>query len=251
MTDPAHQLRTHLFRYGEAYDDLRPAFVIDERGYADAAEAQADVYAAEAALRQTGVIYEIEVSAAESSRGLDGVPGWGEFRRRHFVDGVPLPVRPKPADRSVPPSWHAMNEEMGRAGESLCDELTRANREALPDGDTTVLAHRGPVRHGPASVYLHEERFGFVVAVETELASTAPIEALTSAAGVYEAAGWRLGDVVRDGPVASRHGERGLFRLTMAAEPGFLTVHASSPLYGAPAEPGTTWLTEPRPGNDP
>jgi hypothetical protein len=247
VSDPAHPRRIHLFRYGEAYDDLRAAFVVDERRYADAAHARADVNAAEAALRQAGVLYEIEVSEAAFARGIDGVPDWPAFRRRHLVDGVPLPVRPRPADRSVPPSWHAMNEEMQRAGESLRDELTRANRAAVPDGDTAVLAHRGPVRHGAASVYLHEERFGFVVAVETELMSMSPGEALASATRVYEEAGWRLSAPVRAGGTVSLDGERALFTLHLSVEPGFLTVSASSPLYGAPAEPGTTWITEPRP----
>ena len=251
MSDPAHLRYTHLFRYGEAYDDLRAAFVVDERGFDDVGRARAEAHAAEAALRQTGVIYEIEVSAAGHSRDVEGVPTWAEFRRRHFVDGVPLPVRPRPADRLVPPSWHAMNEEMDRASEILCDELLRSNRAALPGADTGVLEHRGPVRHGSASVYLHEERFGFVVGVETELQDITPGEALAAAGQVYEEAGWLLDAPVSDGGTVSLAGSRGLFRLRMAAEPGFLTVRTASPLYRAPAAPDSAWLAESRPEGEP
>lgn len=246
MTDPAQLRRTHLFRYGEAYDDLRSAFFIDERGYVDVASARRDVDAAEAALRRLGVIFEIEVSESGVVCGRDGAPSWEEFRQRHFVDGTPLPVRPPPADQALPPSWHDMLEEMVRAGMRLCDELRLTHRRALPGGHTDVVAHRGPTRQGPASVYLHEQRFGFTVAVETELDTVPPDEAMAAAAEAYEIAGWQLGTpTVRDATV-SCDGERDLFLVHLSTEPGLLSAHVRSPLYGAPAEAGSTWATYPR-----
>jgi hypothetical protein len=90
MPDPGKNL--HLYEYGEAYDNLRPAFFIDERTYNDPELAESVIESAEAAMTRAGVIYEVEVTSGVHATRPTGVPTWEEFKQRHFIDGVSLPV---------------------------------------------------------------------------------------------------------------------------------------------------------------
>jgi hypothetical protein len=73
MGDETPGSTTYLYAFGEAHDDLLPAFYIDERVDSDPELAQSVVESAEAAMTRAGVIYEVEVASGAT---LTGVPTW-------------------------------------------------------------------------------------------------------------------------------------------------------------------------------
>src|SRR5918997_1822535 len=102
MDDGLARDRVHVYEYGESSGDLRTAFYVDERAYADPDLARTVLEIADAALTRLGVIYSVEVTSGPDAEIPYGVPTWEEFRQRHFVDDVPLPVRPRPRKLTVP-----------------------------------------------------------------------------------------------------------------------------------------------------
>jgi hypothetical protein len=101
MDDAAADRNVWLFEYGESYDDLRTAFTIDQAGYSSPELAHSVVEAASAALRRIGVIFEVELSSRSTSSPSPEGPTWDEFKQRHFVEGVPLPVAPQEDGRAA------------------------------------------------------------------------------------------------------------------------------------------------------
>jgi hypothetical protein len=246
VAESADAARVYLFEYGEADDDMRAAFHIDERKYPDAAQAQAAVQAARAALDRAGVIYAVEISAPQAARVGVGVPTWEEFRQWHFVAGVPLPVRQQ-THQELPPSWDAMHEELRRENAAVRDELLRSLRAEFPAGDAFVLEDSGPVRQGPASVHADEERFGFVVGARAGIGDLDPAGALASIAARFAAGGWELSAPVGTESKVTAEGHRDQFFLWLSVRPGLATVYCYSPLYRVSDDGTATWHTELRP----
>src|SRR5690349_16472642 len=127
-----------VYEYGEAYDDLRPAFFIDERIYSDQDLAETVVESAHAAMARAGVIYEVEVTSGKYATRPVGVPTWEEFKQRHFVEGVPLPVRPAPQDVALPPSWQQMVRAVEQAYNDFRAELVELLTAAYPEDKVFV-----------------------------------------------------------------------------------------------------------------
>lgn len=234
--------RVHRYEYGESYDDLRAAFYIDERAYADPDLARTVLEIADAALTRLRVIYSVVVTSGADARVPFGVPTWEEFRQRHLVEGVPLPVRPAPEEFTVPPSWHAMCRAIEADHERFRDELIGLLNTAYPGGSVSVRADQGPLRRSPASIDGSEERYGFEVALRTDTFESKPAVALDHAATVLRERGWEIS--IRSG--STMEAFRGGFRLLLNAKPGYVLVEGDSPLYRAPAEPGSSFVIEPR-----
>lgn len=232
----------HLYLYGEAHDDLRSAFYIDEQAYPEPELAAMALEIADAALSRLGIIYSVEVSAGRPH----GVPTWEEFRRRHIVEGQPLPVRPRPRRRVVPPSWDAMSRAVTAGHEALRDELARSFAEAFPAGRVQIEADRGPLRRSPASVDWSEEKYGFEISWRIGTGDATPAGALDRLAAVLRKRGWEPGEPATGPSGLVMEATREAYRLWTNAQPGFVSVQATSPLYRAPAEPGSTFVTEPR-----
>jgi hypothetical protein len=235
----------YLYEYGEAYDDLRPAFFIDERTYDDPQLAQTVVESADAAMTRAGVIYEVEVSSGVHATRPIGVPTWEEFKQRHFVDGVPLPVRPARRGQVPPPSWQAMVGAVEAAHRAFRDELVQLVAAALPGHEVFVSHDPGPLRRSAGSVDWSEESFGFDITVGAGLGDLAPADALDRVSAQLAALGWQLDDrVVRPKGVAVS-ATRNLFSLYVHAQPLKVTLLGESPLYRSPAT-GPDFVIEPR-----
>jgi hypothetical protein len=247
MNDSTPSRSVWLFKYCESYDDPRAAFTIDQEGYSSPEHAQSVVEAASAALRRIGVIFEVELSTRSSLAPRPDGPTWEEFKQRHFVDGVPLAVRPRPKEPGVPPSWDAMNAELARGNVDLRDELVLAVNLAFPGGRVAVTADRGPLRRTAASVDWSEEKFGFEVAVAAVIGEADIEGALSSVRTELGRVGWILKAAHEGGGRLSCDGHRGDFRIWMDAAPGTIEVCGYSPLYRSPADADSTWVTEPRP----
>ena len=170
------------------------------------------------------------------------MPTWEAFRHRHFVEGVPLPVRPAPDRVATPPSWEAMNEAMAADHRRLRDYLVKLLGDAFNGGAVSVRADRGPLRRSSASIDRSEERYGFEISLRADTPGLEPAAALDRLTTVLRADGWQC-----TAGVASRDGHR----VWMDAKPGYVLVEGESPLYRAPAEPGAAFETEPRPDSNP
>jgi len=238
----------HVFSLGEAHDDMWPKFHIDERVYDDPAQAAADLREAKEFLESSGVLYGVEIHFGPSARAPAGLSSWPEFRHRHVVEGVPLPIRPVPARTQVPPGWEAMSAEVDRAHAASRDELVAILREALPGAEPQVTWDRGPTRYGPASIHLSEERYGFVVMVSVYRVRHIG-EALERLRSVLRRTGWDAHPPETDEHDEVLTAERAGFRVWAHVTPASLDLHLESPLYRAPDDPaGPAWITEPHPG---
>ena len=229
MSDNTVDRSLHVYEYGEAYDDLQAAFYIDERSYPDPVAAQIAVESAEAAMARTGVIYEVEVTSGAHAHVPVGLPTWEEFRQRHFIEGVPLPVRP-PSEPTVPPSWNAMVSAVDSACVQLREELTTTLTAALPESPVEITADRGPLRRSPSSVDWTEEKYGFEIVLTVGTGRYGPVEALRIVGTTFEHNGWQLSAADAD----SVTGHRDHVNLLLQARPTAITVVAESPLYSAP-----------------
>ncbi|MEU8609414.1 hypothetical protein AB0C29_15570 [Actinoplanes sp. NPDC048791] len=246
MVDSDLGTNVHLYEYGEAYDDLRPAFFIDERVYDDPQLAQSVVESADAAMTRAGVIYEVEVTSGRHATRPIGVPTWEEFKQRHFVDGVPLPVRPARHDPAVPPSWAAMIRAVEDAHRAFREELVQLVTTALP-GQGVFTAHDpGPLRRSAGSVNWSEESFGFEVTIQAGLGDLPPAEALDRVSTLLAAHGWRLEERITRPAGVAVEGFRDHFAVLVDARPAKITVLGESPLYRAPAAPASAFVIEPR-----
>ncbi|WP_189334785.1 hypothetical protein [Actinoplanes ianthinogenes] len=238
-----------VYRIGEAPDDLRSAFYIADRAYPRPWLAEAARQEASKALSERGIIRSL--SGVEGSAGYPGgaLPTWEEFRQRHFVDGVPLPVRSVPQAYVSPPGLAAMRAEIRRDGSAVLAELESIAAEAFPGSPTQLNDIQGPVRMSPASVYEHEELWGFRISfmVFPEYpADVPPADEVAALTPVLTGRGWSVGPVQEKPGKLELDVSRGEHRLHVFAEPGAVTFHAVSPRYRAPAEPGATWVIEPR-----
>ncbi len=238
----------HVWEYGEAHDDLVVAFYLDEREYPSAEAAAAAVRAAHDAMARAGVIAEVEITSGASRREFagSGVPTWEEFHRRHFVDGVPLPVRAPVPGRRPPHGWQAMHEELRRVQEELRAELTAAVTEAFPGARVEADA-RDPKRVSRASVDWSEERYGFTVWLTAYAGEVPPPAAVAALVPVLSRRGWDMGAARPSRLGLEVSGDRDGFAVGVLAYVGSVSVAGRSPLYRAPAEPGPAWLTEARP----
>jgi hypothetical protein len=234
----------YVYEYGEAYDDLRTAFFIDERDYNDPELAESALESAEAAMTRAGVIYEVEVTSGIHATRPIGVPTWEAFKQRHFVDGVPLPVRPMQQQLTIPPSWHAMVEAVDTAYHMFRAELMELLAEAMPSGQIAVTWDRGPLRRSPGSVDWSEEKFGFEIRLKAGLVDTSPAEALNSVGTALARRGWALKEP--DPEQAEYQASRNLFTVSIRADQTTLMLFGESPLYWSPAEAGSSYVVEAR-----
>jgi hypothetical protein len=246
MVDSDLGTNVHLYEYGEAYDDLRPAFFIDERIYDDPQLAQTVVESADAAMARAGVIYEVEVTSGRHAIRPIGVPTWEEFKQRHFVDGVPLPVRAARQDQALPVSWAAMIRAVEDAHRTFRTELTELIVTALPGHDVSTAHDPGPLRRSAGSVERSEESFGFEVTIGVSLGDLSPAEALDRISTQLAAHGWRLDARIARPTGVAVEGFRDHFAVLVDARPRKLTVLGESPLYRAPAAPASDFVIEPR-----
>jgi hypothetical protein len=230
------------FRYGEAYNDLRTAFYVDPRKYPNADAAAVAVDSARGALRKLRIIFEIEVINTKDLPESLARPSWEDFKKRHFVDGEPLPVRGRPDRVTTPPSWEAMHEEIRRAHSRFRAELVRLAETALPGSLVVVEYDRGPLRRGAGSIYPSEEKFGFEVDLSAKPEYLTEEQIGEQLTRVLTDEGWDLVD-----PGKSRlRAVRERYEIEVAIEPGDVFIAAKSPLYSAPSAPAQQWITEPR-----
>jgi hypothetical protein len=238
MGEPEADRNVYVFELGEAFDDMRPAFYVDDREYPDADLARVAVETAEAVMTRTGVLFGMEIRSGSDALAPAGLPTWEQFYRRHFVEGIPLSVRPQPATFDVPQSWPAMRAEMARADEDLYAELTHDLEEVFPGSRVHVEAHAGPTRYSAGAVRLAEELYGFTiqlaVAVEVENAVESVIERLARS-------GWEFAQ--------SGGGRRDLFQISVRTHGPVLRVTAYSPLYQATDQPAGKWSVQERPAD--
>ncbi|MGW4941007.1 hypothetical protein ACWEOZ_05375 [Actinoplanes sp. NPDC004185] len=227
-----------LHLYGEAYGDPRPP--------SSSISAPTATQLAEAAMTRAGVIYEVEVTSGVHATRPTGVPTWEEFKQRHFVDGVPLPVRPRPRERVLPPSWPEMVRAVEEAHRSFRTYLVQLLTAAFPGRDISVSADQGPLRRSAASVDWSEESYGFEVTVDASIGDLPPADALDRVSELLTDQNWDLADRVTRTANVAVGGSRELYSLWVDARPLRLTVLGQSPLYRAPAEPGTPYVVEPR-----
>jgi hypothetical protein len=241
MSEPAGQQVWH-FRYGEAYDDLRTAFYVDERAYPNADAARAATESARNALRRLGVIFDSELLPAEDHPESLAQPSWEQFKQRHFVEGQPIPVRARPLDVAVPPAWQEMHEEMRRANSQFRDELLRLLESAFPGSRVVVDDDRGPLRRSAGSVDLSEEKHGFEIEVSADVGDVPVGDATDRITKILAAAGWEPADP--GGSTAKVTRDR--FQIGVDVEPGSVFLLGRSPFYSAPPAPADRWITEPR-----
>jgi hypothetical protein len=238
-----------LFRYGEAVGDVRPAFYLADLDYPRPEVAKAVRRAAADALTSRRIHIDVVLQDGADRYRNGSVPTWEEFRQRHLVDGVPLPVRGQPEGYQEPPGWHAMRSEIRRALDATYADLEETLREAFPGSPTELGEKTGPIRRSPGSVHKDEELWGYrlEVSVFPGFPDQVPVaEEVPALSATLRGRGWAVGPVreERAKPVfdASRDGL--LARVFVA--PGSIRVVATSPRYRAPAEPSATWIIEPR-----
>jgi hypothetical protein len=238
-----------VYRLGEAPDDLRPAFYVADRAYPRPWLAEAAKEEASKALSERGIIRSL--SGVEGSADFAGgaLPTWEDFRQRHFVDGVPLPVRSVPRDYVPPPGLTAMRAEIRRDGLATLAELEAVAAEAFPGAPTQLNEMEGPIRFSPASVYKHEELWGFRInfmVLPDYPADVPPADEVAALSPVLARRGWSAGTTRESAGKLRVEATRGEHRLDVFAEPGKVTFHVLSPRYRAPAAPGADWVIEPR-----
>lgn len=241
MSDENDTVRRYL--YGEAYDDLRTAFYVDPRAYGSRRETQLAADEANEALTRFGVIYEIEFLHVDAV-GVDAArPGWEEFKRRHVIDGVPLPVRPRVPGSSLPPAWHAMHQEIEGAYERFLPRLIALAEAAFPDCPVHVRYVQGPRRVTSGSVDRSEEGYGFDVHLGVQTGDRPREKMLDALDAALVRDGWQTARSDEQPLTATRDG----FSVATVVAPGRLTLVGKSPLYSAPPAPETRWRAEPRP----
>ncbi|KUL25026.1 hypothetical protein [Actinoplanes awajinensis] len=238
-----------VYRYGEAPDDLSAAFYIADRAYSRPWLALAARQEASSFFSDRNLIRE--VLRVEGSAGYVGgaLPTWDQFRQRHVVDGVPLPVRSVPQDYVPPPGWDAMMAEIQRERDAAFADLQGAAAEAFPNAPTQVNSVEGPMRFSRGAVQKHEELWGFRINFMVFPGfpdSVPPAEEIAAVSPKLSQRGWVVASH-RDSP-GELHMEaaRGEFRLSVFAEPGAVTFIVLSPRYRAPLDMGPTWIIEPR-----
>src|SRR5918997_306596 len=123
MDDGLARDRVHVYEYGESSGDLRTAFYVDERAYADPDLARTVLEIADAALTRLSVIYSVVVTSGDDAR-------------------VPLGV----------PTWEAMSRAVEADHERFRDELIGMLDAAYPGGSVSVRADVGPLRRSSASI---------------------------------------------------------------------------------------------------
>jgi hypothetical protein len=234
--------RIQHFRYGEAYDDLRTAFYVDPRTYPNADAAATAVDAARNALRKLRIIFEMEsIDPKDLSESL-ARPSWEEFKRRHFVDGEPLPVRGRPDRVAIPPSWEAMHEAVRSAHPRFRAELVRIAETAFPGSLVVVEYDRGPLRRSAGSIDPSEEKFGFEIDLTARPETLSVQQMSEQLARVLADQGWEL---VEPGE-STLKAVRERYEIEIVVEAGDVFIVGKSPLYSAPPAPATDWITEPR-----
>ena len=246
MADSDQGTSVHVYEYGESYDDLRPAFFIDERIYDDPQLAQTVVETADAAMTRAGVIYEVEVTSGVHATRPVGVPTWEEFKQRHFVEGDPLPVRPARREVDLPPSWSAMVTAVEASHRSLREELANLLTTALPGHAVSIDRDPGPLRRSAGSVDWSEESFGFEFTISAETRGLPSEHVLNQLSARLTGHGWELDTpVTRPGGVIIE-GSRGLFSVFVYVQRLKVTLMGKSPLYRSPAAPADDFVIEPR-----
>ena len=85
--------------------------------------------------RDPSTVYEVEVTSGIHATRPIGVPTWEDFKQRHFIDGIPLPVRPRRREQVPPPSWHEMVRAVQEAHRAFRTELIQLLTAALPGHD--------------------------------------------------------------------------------------------------------------------
>ena len=113
---------------------------------------------------------------------------------------------------------------------------------AFPGGEVSVHADRGPLRHSPGSIDPSEEWYGFELALRADTCGRDPADALDRITAVLSDRGWHSNGPFETTVEASLDG----YDLWMQAEPGYVLIEADSALYRAPAEPGSSFVVEPR-----
>ncbi|GAA2867318.1 hypothetical protein Acy02nite_10300 [Actinoplanes cyaneus] len=238
-----------VYRIGEAPDAVRPVFCIADRSYSRPWLAEAAHSEASAALAERGFISSLTGFEGSADSSFGGLPTWEQFRQRHFVEGAPLPVRPVPPGQEDPPGWDAMRAEILRVGRATLAELEDIFGEAFPGAPTQVNSLDGPRRFSPASVYKHEELWGFRINVMVFPGAgddVPPPDEVRAVVPVLQRRGWTAGAAEGSPDKLRVEAARGEFRLSVFAESGAVTFIVDSPRYRAPDEPGATWVIEPR-----
>jgi hypothetical protein len=192
--------------------------------------------------RDPSTVYEVEVTSGIHATRPIGVPTWEDFKQRHFIDGIPLPVRPRRREQVPPPSWHEMVRAVQEAHRAFRTELIQLLTAALPGHDIFVSADHGPLRRSPGSVDWSEERFGFEITIGASIGNLPPVTALDRVSTLLEQQGWRLTQRTDDAVGGSRE----LFEVWVDARPLKVTVFGRSPLYRSPPEPGSAFVVEAR-----
>lgn len=241
MSEPAGRHVWH-FRYGEAHDDLRTAFYVDERAYPSEAAFRAAAESARHALRRLGVVFDSELLPAEDHPESLARPSWDDFKQHHFMEGQAIPVRARPLDVAVPPVWQPMQEEMRRANDEFRDELVRLLQSAFPEARVDVDDDRGPLRRSAGSADLSEEKYGFEIEVSADVGDVPIGVAAERITKTLWAAGWEAADPGESTVRVTRD----RFEIGVDVEPGSVFLLGQSPLYSAPGAPADSWITEPR-----
>ncbi|GAA4707035.1 hypothetical protein [Phytohabitans rumicis] len=192
MTDAVY-----TFHIGEAYDDLRPAFAIDSREYADPAELAAHLAAASEFLRERHIITERETTVPAAPTSL---PSWREWREKYVVRGEPLPVRPQPARPEVPAGYDAMWEWLTSEHTWLRDQVFAAARAVSPAREPEIGRDMDPRRVTSGSVDLSEERYASTITIDIATSSDDAVAEVRAAAAALAAQGWDVGELTAGDP---------------------------------------------------
>jgi hypothetical protein len=148
----------HIFRLGEAYDDLTPMFAVDGRDYPDDESVRADLRSAMRTLTERHFIADFVSSEITPGTPAPNFPSWPRWRARHIDGDEPIGVRPRPRTQSIPPGWEAMGRWLSQAQQWITARLVAASA-AVPGARVRAIGQPEPRRVGPASVVLAEERY--------------------------------------------------------------------------------------------
>ncbi|MFI5906775.1 hypothetical protein [Dactylosporangium sp. NPDC051541] len=182
----------YIFRIGEAYDDVKPVFVVDGRDYAEDRGVRADVEAAHRALRDLRLIGEVETTSAPPDAPRSPLPTWPQWRARHVDGSEPIGVRPRPAAQPVPAGRDAMFHWLEQSKTWLDTQLATA-AAAVAGGRVRRTREPSVHRIGAASVDLAEERFRMDVEyLVVPPADTTANQALAAISGWLRANGWTV-----------------------------------------------------------
>ncbi|MET7394102.1 hypothetical protein ABZS66_11465 [Dactylosporangium sp. NPDC005572] len=158
LSDRPDLTTVYVFRLGEAYDDLQPAFSVDGRDYTDPGAVRADVQAASRALHERHLIADYVVSEAGPTTPRTGLLSWPQWRARHIEGEEPIGVRPRPARRVTPAGWHEMGRWLEHSQRWLREQVAAA-AAAVASGRVSLLSDMGPQRVSRGSVVLAEEQY--------------------------------------------------------------------------------------------